>query len=133
MTLLPFHDNTEITVLHVIPPAFYDIPERFMENIDSSIREDLKKYRSVELKDSQQILARAAEYLSNKFASINSLSAMGDPSDEILNAANELKSDMIVVGSRGMGGFRGVVESLSRYILSVAHCSVLIGKRENSI
>ena len=133
LTLLPFNDNTEITVLHVIPPAFYDIPERFMENIDSSIREDLKKYRSAELKESQQILARAAEYLSNKFASINSLSAMGDPSDEILNAANELKADMIVVGSKGMGGFRGVVESLSRYILSVAHCSVLIGKRENSL
>ena len=57
---------------------------------------------------------------------------MGDPSDEILYMANELQSDIIVVGSKGMGGFRGVVESLSRYILSVAHCSVLIGKTEAS-
>jgi len=53
---------------------------------------------------------------------------MGDPSEEILNAANEIKADIIVVGSKGMKGFRGVVESLSRYILSVADCSVLIGK-----
>ena len=55
---------------------------------------------------------------------------MGDPSEEILNAANEIKADIIVVGSKGMKGFRGVVESLSRYILSVADCSVLIGKTE---
>jgi nucleotide-binding universal stress UspA family protein len=37
---------------------------------------------------------------------------------------------MIVVGSKGMGGFRGIIGSLSRYILSVAECSVLIGKTE---
>ena len=132
LTLLPFHDNTEITILHVITPAFYDIPEKFMEKIDSSLREDLKRYSAEELKESQKIIAQTADYLKNKFSNINTLTAMGDPSDEILYTANELKSDMIVVGSKGMGGFRGVVESLSRYILSVAHCSVLIGKTEAS-
>jgi len=132
LTLLPFHDNTEITILHVITPAFYDIPDKFMEKIDSSIREDLKRYRSVESKESQKILEQTAEYLKDSFSHIKKLSTMGDPSDEILYMANELKSDIIVVGSKGMGGFRGVVESLSRYILSVAHCSVLIGKIEAS-
>jgi nucleotide-binding universal stress UspA family protein len=29
-----------------------------------------------------------------------------------------------------MGGFRGVVGSVSRYILSAADCSVLIGKTD---
>ena len=128
LSLIPFHDNTEITIIHVITPAFYDIPDRFMEKIEVSVREDLKKYRSMELQESQKILARTAEYLSNKFSNIERLTTMGDPSEEILNAANEIKADIIVVGSKGMKGFRGVVESLSRYILSVADCSVLIGK-----
>jgi nucleotide-binding universal stress UspA family protein len=128
LSLIPFYDNTEITIIHVITPAFYDIPDRFMEKIEASVRVDLKKYRSMELQESQKILARTAEYLSSKFSKIERLTMMGDPSEEILNAANEIKADIIVVGSKGMKGFRGVVESLSRYILSVADCSVLIGK-----
>ncbi len=130
LSLIPFHDNTEIAIIHVITPAFYDIPARFMEKTEASVREDLKKYRSMELQESQMILARTAEYLSNKFSNIEKLTTMGDPSEEILNAANKIKADIIVVGSKGMKGFRGVVESLSRYILSVADCSVLIGKTE---
>jgi nucleotide-binding universal stress UspA family protein len=130
LSLIPFHDNTEITIIHVVTPAFYDIPDRFMEKIEASVREDLKKYRSMELQESQKILARSAEYLSGKFSNIEKLTMMGDPSEEILNTANEIKADIIVVGSKGMKGFRGVVESLSRYILSVADCSVLIGKTE---
>ena len=128
LSLIPFHDNAKVTILHVITPAFYDIPDRFMEKIEESAREDLKKYRSIELKESQGILGRTAEYLSGKFSNIEKLTEMGEPSDEILYAANEMKADIIAVGSKGMGGFRGVVESLSRYILSVAECSVLIGK-----
>ena len=60
LSLIPFHDNTEITIIHVITPAFYDIPDRFMEKIEVSVREDLKKYRSMELQESQKILARTA-------------------------------------------------------------------------
>jgi len=27
LTFIPFHDNTERTILHVITPAFYDVPD----------------------------------------------------------------------------------------------------------
>ncbi len=128
LTLMPFHDNTEITILHVITPVFYDVPDKFMTKIDESYKEDFRKYSSAELEESQKIIAQTAEYLSNKFSNIEKLTKIGDPSDEILQTANELNADIIVVGSKGMGGFRGVVGSISRYILSVAECSVLIGK-----
>jgi len=131
LTLMPFHDNTEITILHVVTPAFYDIPDKFMTKIDASVREDLRRYSSIELEASQKIIAQTTEYLSNRFSNIDKLTKIGDPSDEILHTANELKVDIIVVGSKGMGGFRGVVGSISRYILSVAECSVLIGKTES--
>lgn len=130
LSIIPFHDNTEITVLHVITPAFYDIPDRFMTKIDQNDREDLKNFSSQELRESQKIIAQIVEYLMNKFSNIRTMTRTGDPSDEILQTANELKADVIVVGSKGMGGFRGIVESLSRYILSAADCSVLIGKTE---
>ena len=130
LTLMPFHDNTEITILHVITPVFYDVPDKFMTKIDESYKEDFRKYSSAELEESQKIIAQTAEYLSNKFSNIGKLTKIGDPSDEILQTANELNADIIVVGSKGMGGFRGVVGSISRYILSVAECSVLIGKAE---
>jgi len=130
LTLMPFHDNTEITILHVITPVFYDVPDKFMTKIDESYKEDFRKYSSAELEESQKIIAQTAEYLSNKFSNIEKLTKIGDPSDEILQTANELNADIIVVGSKGMGGFRGVVGSISRYILSVAECSVLIGKAE---
>ena len=130
LSIIPFHDNTEITVLHVITPAFYDIPERFMTKIDQNDTEDLKNFSSRELRESQKIIAQIVEYLMKGFSNIRTLTRTGDPSDEILQTANELNADMIVVGSKGMGGFRGIVESLSRYILSAADCSVLIGKTE---
>ena len=130
LSIIPFHDNTEITVLHVITPAFYDIPDRFITKIDQNDREDLKNFSSQEMRESQKIIAQIVEYLMERFSNIRTLTRTGDPSDEILQTANELNADMIVVGSKGMGGFRGIVESLSRYILSAADCSVLIGKTE---
>lgn len=130
LSIIPFHANTEITVLHVITPAFYDIPDRFMTKIDQNDREDLKNFSSQELRESQKIIARIVEYLMKGFSNIRTLTKTGDPSEEILQTANELNADMIVVGSKGMGGFRGIVGSLSRYILSAADCSVLIGKTE---
>lgn len=128
VTLMPFHDNTEITVLHVMTPAFYDIPDKFISKIDAHIMEEMKRYNSVELEESQAIVEQAMGYLSRKYSNINRLVKAGDPSDEILHTANALEVDIIAVGTRGMGGFRGVVGSISRYILSAADCSVLIGK-----
>lgn len=130
ITLMPFHDNTEITIIHVITPAFYDIPDKFKIKIDAHIMEEMKRYNSIELGESQPIIEQATEYLSKKYSNINKLINVGDPSDEILHTANALEVDIIVVGSKGMGGFRGIVGSISRYILSAADCSVLIGKIE---
>ena len=131
LSLIPFHDNTEITILHVITPPLYDIPDKFITKIEASVREDLKTYSSLEIEESQKITVQTIEYLRNRFSNIDTLTKIGDPSEEILNTARDLKADMIVVGSKGMRGFRGIVESLSRYILSVADCSVLIGKSDN--
>ena len=125
---MPLHDTTEITLLHVITPAFYDIPEQYMSKMDTGMKKDLKSLMDKEFSASDNIVAQAADYLRGRFPHVHSLIKTGDPTDEILGTAYELQSDIIVLGSKGMGGFRGVIGSISRYILSVAECSVLIGK-----
>jgi nucleotide-binding universal stress UspA family protein len=128
LTVIPFHDATEITILHVITPAFYDVPEQYMMKIDPGMKEDLKSLADKEVSESDAVIQQTADYLSKRFSNIQSLTKTGDPTDEILQTAYELKPDIIALGSKGMGGFRGVIGSISRYILSVAECSVFIGK-----
>lgn len=128
LALLPFHDTTEITILHVITPAFYDIPEKFKTKMDTGMKEDVKSLMDKAVEDSEEIFAQTINYLNKRFSHFNSLTKVGDPTDEILQTAYELQPDIIAIGSKGMGGFRGIIGSISRYILSVAECSVLIGK-----
>ncbi len=128
LNLLPFSEDTEITVLNVIPSAHIDIPERYWMEVDEKIKEDVAKIREEEFANSDEILKKTREILENKFKKINLSIKFGDPSIEILNTAEELKADIIAVGSSGMKGIKGVIGSVSRYILSNADCSVLIGK-----
>jgi nucleotide-binding universal stress UspA family protein len=52
----------------------------------------------------------------------------GDSSLEILNTAKASKIDIIAIGNRGLKGIKGMLGSVSRYILSHSECSVLIEK-----
>lgn len=130
LSVFPFHDTAEITVLHVITPAFYDIPEQYMAKMDTRMREDLKSLLDKDFTESDEVISQTTDYLRKRFSHVDSITKIGEPTDEILQAATDSKSDMIVLGSKGMGGFRGVIGSISRYILSVAECSVLIGKTQ---
>ena len=51
----------------------------------------------------------------------------GHPVDVIVSAAQDVQSDLIVMGSRGMGDFkRFLIGSISDGVLHHAHCAVLI-------
>lgn len=51
----------------------------------------------------------------------------GDPAAEILDAAQDRRADLIVTGSRGLGGLESLLlGSVARNVLIHAHCSVLI-------
>jgi len=49
---------------------------------------------------------------------------------EILGTAKTFEADIIAVGSKGMRGINGMLESVSWYVLGHSECSVLIGKTE---
>ena len=125
---MPFPDNTEITVLNVVPPEFLDIPETFVPKVNERIIEIRDQAQSIRLTNSQRIVEQAEKLLSKTIRTIKMLSEVGDTSAVILRVSEEIKADLIVVGCRGLKGIKGVMGSVSRNILAHSKCSVLIGK-----
>ncbi len=128
LSAIPFPADTELTILNTTATAFEDIPERFAMEINDRIKKIVAGARETESRQSQEIIKKAREYLHNRFSKIEEMTRFGDPSIEILRAAEELNADIIAVGSSGMRGIRGLLGSVSRYILNHSQCSILIGK-----
>ena len=130
LTTLSFPDITEVMILHVSASSYMDIPERLSMEIDDRIKRIVAGMKEAEFKHVEVILESAGKLLAGKFPSISVLPKSGDPSEEILHAAQAEQADIIVVGSSGMRGVRGMLGSVARNILGHADCSVLIGKTE---
>ncbi|MGV0102107.1 universal stress protein [Nostoc sp. DSM 114167] len=53
----------------------------------------------------------------------------GDPAEEIIRLANIYKTDLIVIGSRGLMGMKRIVQgSVSSQVVEEANCSVFVVK-----
>jgi len=128
LSTIPLPDNTEITILNVIPSEFLDIPKTLVAEINERIAEVISRERAHAVSASEWIIDEAAAFFSKRFKDINILSKVGDPSSEILETAETLKTDLIAVGCRGLRGIKGMLGSVSRNILAHSKCSVLIGK-----
>ncbi|MFN2465634.1 MAG: universal stress protein [Candidatus Dormibacteria bacterium] len=50
----------------------------------------------------------------------------GDPGEAILEVAREVGADLIVVGNRGMQGYRRILGSVPNQVSHAAFCSLLI-------
>ncbi len=125
---LPLPDDTEITLLNVVFSVMSDIPERFSIEINGRIKNIVANTREWEFSESGKILDSASELLSKRFGTIEKKTKFGDPTVEIINTADDIQADLIVLGTRGMRGIKGVIGSVSRYILSHSSYSVLVGK-----
>lgn len=129
LTRIPFPAGTELTLLNVIWSDFSDIPERFVLEVNERIKEVVAETRSAELREAERITEEARENLAAKFTDIRVMTKVGDPSAEILKAAEAIQADLITVGCRGLRGIKGMMGSVSRNILANAKCAVLIGKQ----
>ena len=125
---MPFHPDTEFLILSVSYSAFSDIPEQFTMGISDKIKEDVARIKTIEYEKAYQIMEQSKAILSKRFAHTEGLIRVGDPSIEILNAAERSHADIIAVGCRGLKGIKGMMGSVSRRILGHSQCAVLIGK-----
>ena len=128
LAVMPFYPDCEITLLNVQWSAFYDIPERFAMEVDDRMKEAIADRRQKQIEESEKILEEAGKRLSGGYGNLQTLIKYGDPSSEILFTAEQLKTDIIAVGCRGLKGIKGMMGSVSRNILIHSKSSVLIGK-----
>jgi nucleotide-binding universal stress UspA family protein len=125
---LPFPKDTTMTVVNISVSTYTEIPDRFYPEMDDRIKKIVAGMKEVESKHAEQVLEQARTALKDKFRNVAILMKSGDPSEQILRAAQETGADVIAIGSRGMRGVRGMLGSVARNVLGHADCSVLICK-----
>ncbi len=81
-------------------------------------------------KQAEAALAQAKSYLQGKDLPHRTLIATGlSPADEIVEAANKEKADMIIMGTRGLGAkTKSFLGSTAAHVVATAPCSVLVVK-----
>jgi nucleotide-binding universal stress UspA family protein len=100
---------------------------------DAGLREFAKTEHFRDLADVLPIMRAehldAARDLAAKVGAkrVRTTSRIGDPAEEIIAQAKSDRSDLVVVGSRGLGRLSGLLlGSVSQKLASLAPCSVLI-------
>lgn len=113
---LKINDQTKIILSHVLPDANPDrevAPERPQQSWESL-------YQEVENK--------LTEY-QTAFANSDIEIVSGEPAEEIIRLANIHNANLIMLGNRGLTGFRRVIEgSVSSQVVAEANCSVFVVK-----
>ncbi len=120
---------TEVAVIHVIE-----------KNSELSTWEDgypLKKSdmdRFLELEnhkkeEREKILSRAVEIFKNNNVTASAILKNGHPAETIANVASEDGYDLVVIGSRGLGGLKKILlGSVSNSIVQEVKANVLVVK-----
>lgn len=111
--------NMKSEILRIVV-AFEPVPPYLGEpNLQTAI--------SSRLKEAHRILARAVEFVGDIPGEVHTEILEGSPAEAILDVANTRKSDLIVMGSRGLGRLAGVLlGSQSQKVVQHAPCPVLI-------
>ena len=79
------------------------------------------------LKEAQAILKKAIELIGNSHIDLHTEMIEGNPAEAIIEVAKTRRSDVIIMGSRGLGRLVGLLlGSTSQKVVSHAPCPVLI-------
>lgn len=88
----------------------------------------VEQVRQARLSDARRLLEESKRQI-NTGGAVNTLVAEGDPSEQILRAAADMNADLIVVGSKGLGGIKlFLLGSVSQRVCRYADRSVLLVK-----
>ncbi len=128
---LPFPEDAGMTAVYASPSTYLEVPDRFYMELDERVKKITENLKGAEMKFAGEVLERAREALKARFGKVTIITAYGEPSEQILRTAKEMRADIIALGSRGMRGVRGMLGSVARNILGHAECSVLICKAKH--
>lgn len=115
--------EADVVLLNIFDPASVAMP--FVGTPEAAPSAEITLRYAEE---AQKILVeRTGQVIQEVGARYRSRSEFGHPVDKIVSVAEEEKADLIVLGSRGLGGFqRFLLGSVSDGVLHHAHCPVLI-------
>lgn len=109
---LPAVQGATVTVLHVIPPKV--------------VAEEAEQARTEGVK----LLAQAVERLHlnpQQVHSVNTMLREGDPKDTVCRVAEELNTDLIIMGSRGLKRLQSILaNSVSQYVFQLSTRPMLL-------
>jgi nucleotide-binding universal stress UspA family protein len=120
----------EVTVISVIANK-YSFPETTTDRLPLT-SDDIKHFENIlelERNEKNIMLAEAAKLFDEIKVNVNILIESGHPAETIARVAAEGNYDMIIIGSRGLGGLKKFfLGSVSNAVLQEASCSVLVVK-----
>ncbi len=120
----------EVMVISVIASK-YSFPETTTDRLPLT-SEDLLHFENImelEREEKKLVIAEAAKLFEKSKVKTNTMLECGHPAETIARVAAEGNYDMIIIGSRGLGGLKKFfLGSVSNAVLQEANCSVLVVK-----
>ena len=111
-------DGSEISVLYVIP--------RYEEMMDFFKTETIKKSL---YQEAEKIVDKAKKLAANQGVQIKAVVQEGHAGDKIVEIADTMKHDLIVVGTHGWRGMnKAIMGSTAERIIAYASCPILIAR-----
>ncbi len=120
----------QVSIINVFESK-YDLSEATTDRAPLT-QEDLKRFEKIgeqQREERKTLLSEAAKLFEDNNIKVKTLLECGHPAETIAKVASEGNYDMIVIGSRGLGGFRKMLlGSVSNAVLQQAKSSVLVVK-----
>ncbi|MDJ0556985.1 MAG: universal stress protein [Microcoleaceae cyanobacterium MO_207.B10] len=108
---IPYFQQASVTVLHVVPS------------------QPTAEAMSAKLEAGGKILAESVQFLKVDPSKVNPRLKQGEPKDIVCQVADEEESDLIIMGSRGLGRLQAILEnSVSQYVFQLTSHPMLLVK-----
>ncbi|MCU0541421.1 MAG: universal stress protein [Oscillatoriaceae cyanobacterium Prado104] len=108
---IPSLQQASVTVLHVVPPQV------------------TSDGMAEKLEEGGKILAQAIQSLKIDPSKVNPRLKQGDPKTTVCQVAEEEQSDLVIMGSRGLGRLQSILEnSVSQYVFQLTSRPMLLVK-----
>ncbi|MEM9165376.1 MAG: universal stress protein, partial [Cyanobacteria bacterium P01_F01_bin.4] len=108
---IPLVQRSQVTVLHVVPPQ---------------VTADAM---TAKWEEGGKTLATAINDLTLDPTKVTAMLREGDPKDVVCKVADEVDTDLIIMGSRGLKGLKAILEnSVSQYVFQLSSHPMLLVK-----
>ena len=125
---MPWRSPVQLTVMtavHIPPPPFTSFVSSAQQAFDAAV---VTLRREAEVR-AEEVLTKARTRLEANAASVATRMHAGPPGATIVEMSRACRVDLVAVGSRGLGPYKGyLLGSVSDHVANHARCSVLLAK-----